>query len=131
MSSAVLAAAPAADRNAGLAGHNRISTQALTSTAKAAAAEFFGVPPAAIRVTWSDDQGMLALSLSLPVSLPALNRIAADPGLVDRAGGSVWDRAHAAKPLLKDKVTALTGSLVSRVDIRVTGVQLHEGSRVR
>lgn len=131
MSSAVLAAAPGAGRNPGLAGHNRISTQALTSTAKAAAAELFGVPPAAVRVTWSDDQGMLALALSLPVSLPALNRIAADPGLVARSGGSVWERAHSAKPLLKDKVTALTGSLVSRVDIRVTGVQLHEGSRVR
>ena len=131
MSPAAPAAAPAADRTPRLAGHNRISTQALSSTAKAAAAELFDVPSAAIRVTWSDDQGMLALSLSLPVSLPALTRIAADPGLVARAGGSIWDRAHAAKPLLKDKVTALTGSLLSRVDIRVTGVQLNEGSRVR
>ncbi|GAA3291916.1 hypothetical protein ACFFON_00420 [Arthrobacter citreus] len=131
MSHAVLAASPAGARTSGLAGHNRISTQALTSTAKAAAAEFFDVPPSAIRVAWSDDQGMLAMSLSLPVSLPALNRIAADPGLIARSGGSVWDRAHAAKPFLKDKVTGLTGSLVSRVDIRVTGVQISEGSRVR
>ena len=130
MSHAVLAATDAAGRTV-LAGHNRISTQALTSTAKAAAAEFFGVPASSIRVGWSDDQGMLAMSLSLPVSLPALNRIAADPGLVARAGGSVWERAHAAKPFLKDKVTALTGSLVSRVDVRVTGVQINEGSRVR
>ncbi|WAP51862.1 hypothetical protein OL239_00315 [Arthrobacter sp. ATA002] len=131
MSPAVQDAAPAADRNSGLAGHNRISTQALTSTAKAAAAEFFDVSPASIRVGWSDDQGMLAMALSLPVSLPALTRIAADPGLVTRSGGSVWDRAHAAKPYLLEKVTALTGSLVSRVDIRVTGVQLSQGSRVR
>lgn len=43
----------------------------------------------------------------------------------------MWDRAHAAKPYLLEKVTALTGSLVSRVDIRVTGVQLSQGSRVR
>ncbi|WP_237688638.1 MULTISPECIES: hypothetical protein [Arthrobacter] len=131
MSSAVLPAVPAAERQAGLAGHNRISTQALTSTAKAAAAEFFRVPPAQIRVTWSDDQGMLAMSLALPVALPPLNRIAADPNLVSRAGGSVWDRAHEAKPLLRDRVTELTGSLVSRVDIRITGVHLEEGSRVR
>nr|WP_231704970.1 hypothetical protein [Arthrobacter gengyunqii] len=124
-------AAPFAEPGTGLAGHNRISTQALTSTAKAAAAEFFRVPPAQIRVTWSDDQGMLAMSLALPVALPPLNRIAADPGLVSRAGGSVWDRAHAAKPLLRDRVTELTGSLVSRVDVRITGVQLEEGSRVR
>lgn len=125
------AAFPVPERNPGLAGHNRISTQALTSTAKAAAAEFFRVPPAQVRVSWSDDQGLLALSLALPVSLPPLTRIAADPDLVDRAGGSVWDRAHAAKPLLRDKVTQLTGSLVSRVDVRITGVQLDEGSRVR
>jgi hypothetical protein len=115
----------------GLAGHTRISTQALTSTAKEAAAEFFRVPPAQVRVSWSDDQGMLALSLALPVSLPPLARIAADPDLVARTGGSAWDRAHAAKPVLRDTVTALTGSVVSRVDIRITGVRLEEGSRVR
>lgn len=131
MSSAVLPAAKAAGPQTGLAGHNRISTQALTSTAKAAAAEFFRVPPAQIRVNWSDDQGMLAMSLALPVALPPLNRIAADPDLVSRAGGSVLDRAHAAKPLLRDRVTELTGSLVSRVDVRITGVLLEEGSRVR
>ena len=131
MSSPAPAPAEAGARPGGLAGHNRISTQALTSTAKAAAAEFFRVPPAQIRVAWSDDQGMLALSLSLPVPLAPLNRIAVNPDLVDRAGGTVWARAHAAKPLLKDKVTALTGALVSRVDVRITGVRSEEGRRVR
>ena len=131
MNQPVLSAAPAAGLRASLAGHNRISTQALTSTAKAAAAEFFRIPPAQIRVSWSDDQGMLALSLSLPVPLPPLTLIAADPGLIDRTGGTVWDRAHAAKPLLRTKVTELTGSLISRVDVRITGVQLVPGSRVR
>ncbi len=131
MSSAVLPAAETVAPKTGLAGHNRISTQALTSTAKAAAAEFFRVPPAQIRVTWSDDQGMLAMSLALPVTLPPLNRIADDPDLVRRSGGSVRDRAHAAKPLLRDRVTELTGSMVSRVDVRITGVLLQEGSRVR
>ena len=131
MSPAVPVITPVLEHNSALAGHNRISTQALTSTAKAAAAEFFRVPPAQIRVSWSDDQGMLALSLALPASLPPLTRIAVDPGLVDRVGGSVWDRAHEAKALLKDKVTELTGSLVSRVNVRITGVQVDEGSRVR
>lgn len=132
MSASALPAAPAfAGSSPGLAGHTRISTQALTSTAKAVAADFFRVPPAQIRVAWADDQGMLALSLSLPVSLPPLARIAADPELVARTGGSVWERARAAKPVLKDRVTELTGSVVSRVDIRVTGARLDEGSRVR
>lgn len=131
MNNAVPAAGPAAGYAQILAGHNRISTQALTSTAKAAAAEYFRVPPAQIRVSWSDDQGMLALALSLPVPIPPLAKIAADPGLAARSGGSIRDRAHQAKPLLRDRVTELTGSLVSRVDVRITGVRVEEGKRVR
>ncbi|NJC24519.1 hypothetical protein BJ994_003595, partial [Arthrobacter pigmenti] len=50
-----------------LAGHNRISTQALTSTARAVAAEVLHVPAREIRASWSDDAGMLALRLALPI----------------------------------------------------------------
>ncbi|MBF4994725.1 hypothetical protein ITX31_11465 [Arthrobacter gandavensis] len=114
-----------------LAGHNRISTQALTSTAQAVAAEHFGVAASAVRVTWSDDQGLLALSLALPVTMPPLGAVATDPGLVARTGGSVWDRARAAKPVLLERITYLTGSILSLVDIRVTGIRVQEGSRVR
>ncbi|MFZ3415438.1 hypothetical protein [Arthrobacter sp. 3Tela_A] len=114
-----------------LAGHNRISTQALTSTAQAVAAEHFGVPASAIRVTWSDDQGLLALSLALPVTMPPLGAVVKDPGLVERTGGSVWDRVHAAKPVLLERITYLTGSILSLVDIRVTGIRVQEGSRVK
>ncbi|MFF3039312.1 hypothetical protein [Arthrobacter citreus] len=114
-----------------LAGHNRISTQALTSTAQAVAAQHFGVPASAVRVTWSDDQGLLALSLALPVTMPPLGAVVKDPGLVARTGGSVWDRAHAAKPALLERITYLTGSILSLVDIRVTGIRVQEGSRVK
>ncbi|MBD7995012.1 hypothetical protein H9639_06855 [Arthrobacter sp. Sa2CUA1] len=124
--------APAGTRTAAkLAGHNRISTQALTSTAQAVAAEYFGVPASAIRVTWSDDEGLLALSLALPVTMPPLDAVVKDPGLVERTGGSVWQRVHAAKPLLLQRITYLTGSILSLVDIRVTGIRVQEGSRVR
>ena len=57
----VTAGAPV--RGAAMAGHTRISTQALTSVARAAAAEALGVPPQDVRVEWSDDDGLLALSL--------------------------------------------------------------------
>ncbi|MFZ3451997.1 hypothetical protein TVB01_01810 [Arthrobacter sp. 7Tela_A1] len=115
----------------GLAGHNRISTQALTSTAQAVAAEHFGVPASLVRVTWSDDEGLLALSMSLPVTMPPLEAVAKDPSLVARTGGSVWERVHGAKPVLLQRITYLTGSILSLVDIRVTGVRVQEGSRVR
>jgi len=131
MSSAVMTA-PAGTRTASkLAGHNRVSTQALTSTAQAVAAEHFGIPAAAVRVTWSDDEGLLALALALPVTMPPLDAVVKDPGLVERTGGSVWHRVHAAKPLLLQRITYLTGSILSLVDIRVTGIRVQEGSRVR
>ncbi len=124
-----MTAPPALATGAGLAGHNRISTQALTSTAKAAASEYFGVPPQQVRVTLRDDRGLLALALSLPIPLPPL--AALTPAMLERAGGTVLERAHAAKPVLLQRVSELTGSRLSRVDIRITGALAVEGRRVR
>lgn len=111
-------------------GHNRISTQALTSTAQAAAAEALSVPPASVRVTLSDDAGALAISLATPLGLPRLEQVLQDRSVVARSGGDAWHRAHQAKAHVFDRVTELTGSMVSRVDLRITGVRVHEGSRV-
>jgi hypothetical protein len=114
-----------------LAGHNRISTQALSSVAKAAAAEVFGIAPAQVRTDWSDDGGLLALSLALPISVPPLTAVLHDPGRVAATGGSIWERGIAAKAVILHKVTWLTGSQLSRVDIRVIGVHASDGGRVR
>jgi hypothetical protein len=114
-----------------LAGHNRVSTQALTSVAKAAAAEFFSVEPSEVRVTWSDDSGLLALALSLPAAVPPLSVLIRDPARLERLGGSLWDRAVAAKGHVRDRVTSLTGAEVSRVDVRITGIRSIEGGRVQ
>ncbi|MHA7275441.1 hypothetical protein [Arthrobacter sp. HLT1-21] len=115
----------------GLAGHNRISTQALTSTARAVAADVFDIPAQQIRASWSDDQGLLALRLAVPIAVPSLTRIVRDPSLVSGAGGSIWDRAHAAKGVILQRVAQLSGSQLSRVDIRITGIKLAESGRVR
>ena len=61
-------------------GHNRISTQALTSLAKAAAAEALGVEPHDVRADWSDDDGLLALSLVSPIRIPPLTAVLRDAG---------------------------------------------------
>lgn len=113
-----------------LAGHTRISTQALSSTAAAVAAEFFGVSPHQIRVAWADDGGLLALSISLPMPVQPLQKVVRRPALVP-PGGTVLERARAAKPVLLRRVTELSGSIVSRVDIRITGARVEEGARVR
>ncbi len=114
-----------------LAGHTRISTQALTSVAQAAAAEVFGVVPSSVRVSWTDDAGALALSVSSPISVPTLDTVKLRPERVARTGGTVAARATAGKLGILAKVEHLTGSQLSRVDIRISGIQPTEEGRVQ
>lgn len=114
-----------------LAGHNRISTQALTTLAQAAAAEALEVPAQDVRADWSDDDGLLALSIAAPIRVPALTEVLRDPLRVAGYGGTVWDRAVAAKTAILERVTQLSGSTLSRVDIRINGARVSEGPRVR
>jgi hypothetical protein len=114
-----------------LSGHNRISTQALTSLAKAAAARFLGVEAEDVRADWADDDGFLALSIITPISIPPLNAVVLDPSRVEGIGGSIRDRTVRAKAGILATVTELSGATVSRVDIRITGVEISEGGRVR
>jgi len=115
---------------AAMAGHNRISTQALTSVARAAAGEALGVPAHDVRANWSDDDGLLALSLVMPVAVPNLTAVVRDPGRVAGFGGSIWERAVAAKAQILRRVTELTGAQLSRVDIRISGAAVRGGGRV-
>ncbi|WP_104043265.1 hypothetical protein [Arthrobacter sp. ZGTC412] len=114
-----------------LSGHNRISTQALTSLAKAAAAQFLDVDADDVRADWADDDGMLALSLVTPISIPPLNAVVMDPLRVEGSGGSIWDRSVRAKARILATVTELSGARLSRVDIRISGAKISEGGRVQ
>ena len=114
-----------------LAGHNRISTQALTSLARAAAAEALGVPPQDVRADWTDDGGLLALSLVTPIAVPSLTTVLREPARVAGFGGTIWDRAVAAKAQILRRVTELSGAQLSRVDIRISGASVSDGGRVR
>ena len=118
-------------RGQALSGHNRISTQALTSLAKAAAAQALGVDAEDVRADWTDDDGLLALSLVSPISVPPLQSVVLDPARVGAFGGSIWERAVRAKESILAKVSELSGSQVSRVDIRVSGARISTGGRVR
>jgi hypothetical protein len=124
-------AAEAATPSRQYSGHNRISTQALTSLAKAAAAEALGIHAHDVRADWTDDGGLLALSLVAPIQVPSLTAVLRDPGRVQSVGGSIWDRTVHAKTDILTKVTELSGASLSRVDIRISGAHVTEGSRVR
>lgn len=95
------------------AGYTRVSAQALTGTARAAAAQAFAVDPSLVRAFLRDDSGYLALDIHLPVSLSA-----ADGAF----RGTVLDQVRQKRAQIGEHFTALTGSLVSRVDVRVTGI---------
>lgn len=114
-----------------LSGHNRISTQALTSLARAAAAEALGVDAHDVRAYWSDDDGLLALSLVSPIKVPPLKAVVRDAARVAASGGSIWERTLTAKARILATVTALSGASLSRVDIRISGARVSEGGRVR
>jgi|SRR3954453_438451 hypothetical protein len=118
-------------RGVAMAGHTRISTQALTSVARAAAGEAFGVPAHDVRVEWADDDGLLALSLVTPVTIPPLTQVLRDPARVEGFGGSIWERALAARSRILQRVIELSGAQLSRVDIRISGAAVHGKRRVR
>ena len=72
-----------------------------------------------------------ALSLVTPIAVPPLSAVLRDPGRVAGFGGSIWDRAVAAKAAILRRVTELSGAGLSRVDIRISGASVKEGRRVR
>lgn len=111
-----------------LVGHNRVSTQALTSLARAAAAAELGVAPVDVRADWADDAGLLALSLVSPIAVPPLASVTGPEDLV-LWGGSVWERAARAKGRVLDSVASLSGALLSRVDLRISGVRVSPSLR--
>jgi hypothetical protein len=113
------------------AGHNRITTQALTSTARAVAADVLDVEPGQVRASFSDDHGLLALLLALPLPVPPLARVLEEPDVVGSYGGPLRDRAEAARAPILERVQQLTGARLSRVDIRVIGSTVVKGARVR
>ncbi|MGG5172255.1 hypothetical protein ACQR35_08770 [Pseudarthrobacter sp. J1738] len=114
-----------------LAGHTRISSQALSSLARAAAASALGVPATEVRVTLNDDDGLLALAISAPINVPPLSAVLRDPSRVQTGGGSVLERARRAKEDIIKDVTRMSGSHVSRVDIRLSGARIKDAGRVR
>ncbi len=112
-----------------LAGHNRISTQALTSVAKVAAARVLAVPAAQVRVGWNDEDGLLALSISSVISAPPLSAVSRDAARF-LPEGSIIARATAAKARIQSQVEYLSGSRLSRVDVRISGLLMREDGRV-
>ena len=99
-------------------GHVRVSPRALSSAAAQLAAATFNVPAGRVGVSLQDEAGGLALRLNLPLPVLPLSLV---PGPVP-AGDSVRDRALNLRAPLRRAFEAATGTSLSRVDVRVTGI---------
>jgi uncharacterized alkaline shock family protein YloU len=112
-------------------GRTRITTRALDRVVSAVTADELGVDRAEVSVDLSDESGALTLTVRAPIHVISLERSMADPGAVARAGGSVMSRAARAQENIRTRIQTLTGSQISRVQLRLTGAKIKQERRVK
>ncbi len=103
-------------------GRISVTPRALERVARGVAADRLGVDSARVAVRLADSNGALAVSVSAPLRSAPLGTAAVAPDLVAR---SEQARAEIARD-----ITALSGSQVGSVALRVTGVVMVEPRRV-
>lgn len=133
-------------------GFDRIGTAALVHTAQVVAAEALGSSVRDVRARVADDgRGALAVTVTAPLVLPALGaRSAARPRTTDASGAaeasdasgasgaattaaseSVVARTHRARATVAERMSAITGRQVQRVDVTFTSSVVDTPGRVR
>jgi uncharacterized alkaline shock family protein YloU len=111
-------------------GRTRVTAKALSRVVSAVTAEALDVPAGRVGVELADQRGLLALTVTTPIRVVSLDRVLRERGAVERSGGSIADRAARAQDTIRERVTALTGSVVGRVTVRVSGVDIRAEERV-
>lgn len=103
---------PAGPRPGGtVPGWDRIGSAALVRTAQAVAAEALRAPAREVRARVTDDgRGSLAVRVTAPLVLPVLGTGAGRDEPVLRT-------AHRARQVIAERVRAITGRQVDRVDV--------------
>ena len=96
-------------------GHVEVTARALTSLARAVAAERLGAPVGRVRVGLGDASGALALDITGPIT----------------AGDDVVGRGTRIAAEVRDRVGELTGRRVGSAHIELTGLVRERESRTR
>ncbi len=126
MSISATTAAGAAQR-----GRTRVTPKALSRVVSAVTAGALRVDADQVRVDLADRQGALSVTVSTPIRVPSLAQVQADKSAVRRTGGSIMDRASQAQETIRHQVSALTGTTIGSVSVRVTGVHIQPEGRVK
>lgn len=103
-------------------GRISVTPRALERVARGVAADHLGVGSSRVSVRLADSNGSLAVSVTSPLRAAPLGSAADAPGLVTRS-----EQARAG--IARD-ITALSGSQVGSVALRITGVDIVEPRRV-
>ncbi len=132
-----VAAAAGTDR---VPGYDRIGTAALVHTAQVVAAEALGSSVRDVRARVADDgRGSLAVTVTAPLVMPVLGaRSTAGRDATDASDGgttappeSVVARTHRARATVAERISAITGRQVQRVDVTFTSSVVDTPRRVR
>ncbi|KIS26176.1 hypothetical protein TV39_19040 [Arthrobacter sp. SPG23] len=101
-----------------------MTSRALTQAVEAVAAQAFGLPAGTVKAKLRDDGGLLAITVAVPLAAPPLlDLAAADPAAEGRAEPvmpTVFEQSDMARAAIIKHTSAVTGTTVSRVDIRLT-----------
>ncbi|MFF1384247.1 hypothetical protein ACFVWT_11855 [Arthrobacter sp. NPDC058288] len=101
-------------------GHTRITARALTQAAEAVAAEAFGLPAGTVKAGLRDDAGLLAITVAVPLPAPPLLELPAAGTEAVPGSPTVFEQSDRARAAIIKHTGAVTGTTVSRVDIRLT-----------
>ncbi|MDN4639876.1 hypothetical protein QCD70_06450 [Agreia sp. PsM10] len=112
-------------------GRTRVTSKALNKVVSAVTADALGVDAARVGVELADHTGALALVVTTPIRIVSLDRVSTDNSVVARSGGTILDRAGQAQTTIRDRVSALTGSEIARVTVKVSGVTIQPEERVK
>jgi hypothetical protein len=111
-------------------GRTVVAPRALDRTAAAITAELFGVSAASVRVELSDRDGLLALHVRTPIRAVSLARVRQAPTQLATVG-TLRERAAEGQRVIRERLTALTGSAVAHVTVELTGIEAAAERRVR
>ncbi|RFA12197.1 hypothetical protein B7R22_17370 [Subtercola boreus] len=113
----------------GALGHTRITARALNHLIAAVAAEALGVAARSVSIDLADEAGKLTVTVRSPLRVVSLPHVTREPGIVARTGGTLLDRATAAQQQIRSRAAALSGSDISAVTVRLTGIDIQPERR--
>ena len=105
-------------------GRTRIASRAVRRIVSAVTADALSVSASDVSVELGDDRGLLAVTARTKINVRPLGDVGR------RSTGTLLQRIEQAQATIRHRCLELTGSTIGRVDLRITGVDLHERKRV-